>query len=656
MPLQSRHASGPLKKKVVVRLPRLAEVVRRGMAPPWTRRAHLLPSARRTVAEVTTGKERRDELARGICASESGTRVAPNARDRLALVRRGMHEERDPEKGLGSCAVIIIVSVVPFSCALLVTLFADDAASPDIGFCSRGANCKYLHSSDMIMGGGGGANGFPGGPRMGPMGPMGPMPMGPGFMNGPFPGQGFPMQGSPPGQPGPSMQPYGVRPPMGSPMGPLRADSPGQRPGSQPPVNGAPESLQGEGPSLASRISTAPSSVGQGETPSPPMPMGAPAGFMGAPEQGFGGGQSRIVAPGGGRGRGGRPGHFQSNRRSQTTLVIENVPQEHLDLVKVNEYFKKFGTITNISIDAANSKALVSYSMPAEAKRAHESPDVIFGNRFVKVYFQRLDEPAPDASAAPPPQKPGFVPGQTPNVYHARPPTAPAQASSGPSEERKKQMAAMVELQKQKQELLNRQIGEQKALMEKLDGKKNMDPEERKGIMQALRKLGDEIKANTAAAKETAAAASSVASSKASPAPSGASHVTSNAADGAKSQSWKEQREQKERERLDRELELHAKGSAPGSTTEELKAKLEALKAEVSARAPSAVVIPRADFYAWLVPGRLSWIGRVFRRRDFRSPASWPWPRRIRSTRLYSGLHSLQPRPRGGQREPKLPP
>ena len=109
----------------------------------------------------------------------------------------------------------------------------------------------------------------------------------------------------------------------------------------------------------------------------------------------------------GGRGRGrggGPPGTFQSSRRSNTTLVIENVPADSLDLIKVNEYFKKFGTITNISIDQPGSKALVSYSQPGEAKAAHESPDVIFGNRFVKVYFQRLDEAAGAAPTPRPPQ------------------------------------------------------------------------------------------------------------------------------------------------------------------------------------------------------------------------------------------------------------
>jgi RNA-binding protein 26 len=125
---------------------------------------------------------------------------------------------------------------------------------------------------------------------------------------------------------------------------------------------------------------------------------------------------------GGSMGRGGARGTFEKRATSNTTLVIENVPVENLDLIKINEYFKKFGTITNIQIDVDSKKALVSYSQPAEAKAAHTSPEVIFNNRFVKVYFQKLDDPgigAPKLREVPaaPPLKNNFIPGQTSNKF-----------------------------------------------------------------------------------------------------------------------------------------------------------------------------------------------------------------------------------------------
>ena len=263
--------------------------------------------------------------------------------------------------------------------------------------------------------------------------------------------------------------------------------------------------------------------------------------------------------------------------------MIENVPAEHLDLIKVNEFFKKFGTITNISIDAPASKALVSFSQPQEAKAAHESPEVIFGNRFVKVYFQRLDEPLQSGGAGggpshghhkgsgagpsgPPAPKPNFAPGQ--NVYHARPPVAAAAGAGGSggavSEERRK----LLEEQKARQEQLDAQLAEQKALLAKLSDK-DVPAEERKSTMMALKKLGEDIKASTEAAKAAVAALA------AAPADRGHKEMDS--------QAWRQEKEKREKEQLDRELELHSKGaSPPGSTTDELRKKLESLKAEAA--------------------------------------------------------------------------
>lgn len=429
------------------------------------------------------------------------------------------------------------------------------------GFCPRGASCKFEHSSD--------AN-----PRSHPqqqqqqqqppfhMGNMmGPGTGGPNAMHVPpmmFPGAPF------------GMPPQGWHPSMGPPpgMGPANG-APGAPPSQQPHMNG-------DGQNLANRMS--------GQLPpqasdAPPF-QNQPGAFNG----GMGPGGRGGAMGGRGRGRGGGPpGTFQSSRRSNTTLVIENVPADSLDLIKVNEYFKKFGTITNISIDKPGSKALVSYSQPAEAKAAHESPDVIFGNRFVKVYFQRLDEAAGAASgptptprpppAAAPPARNNFAPGK--NVYHARPPVAggagmPGAAASGMSEERKK----LLEDQRTKQAALDAQLAEQKSLLAKF-GDKDLSAEDKKQTMTQLKKLGDEIKASTEAVK---AAVEALQAAPKEP-PAAAAAV---AGPGADAGNWKAEKEKREKEQLDRELDLHAKGSSPSSTTEELKKKLESLKAEAA--------------------------------------------------------------------------
>ena len=427
------------------------------------------------------------------------------------------------------------------------------------GFCPRGANCKFEHSADTMPGNADARNQqqqLHQQPRFHHMGGiMGPA--GPNAMHGPpmmFPGAPF------------GMPPQGRHPSMGPPPG-MALNSAGS--------GASPSHTNGDAQNLANRMG--------GQLP----PESPDANHFGNQAGSFNGGMGpggRGGAMGGrGRGRGGGPpGTFQSSRRSNTTLVIENVPAESLDLIKVNEYFKKFGTITNISIDKPGSKALVSYSQPGEAKAAHESPDVIFGNRFVKVYFQRLDEAAagaPVAGPSPVPRPPpsaaatrgGFVPGKTSNVYHARPPVAGAStygggstgASGGMSEERKR----LLDDQRTKQAALDAQLAEQKALLAKF-GDKNLSAEDKKQTMTQLKQLGDQIKVSTEAVKAAVEAVQT------------APKETS--AGDASTANWKAEKEKREKEQLDRELDLHAQGSSPASTTEELKQKLESLKAEAA--------------------------------------------------------------------------
>jgi RNA-binding protein 26 len=52
-------------------------------------------------------------------------------------------------------------------------------------------------------------------------------------------------------------------------------------------------------------------------------------------------------------------------------------------------WFKRFGTVTNVAVDASSSKALVSFSSNEEAHTAWKSEDTVFGNRFVKVFWHR---------------------------------------------------------------------------------------------------------------------------------------------------------------------------------------------------------------------------------------------------------------------------
>ena len=147
----------------------------------------------------------------------------------------------------------------------------------------------------------------------------------------------------------------------------------------------------------------------------------------------------------------------------------------------------------------------------------------------------------------------------TPPSGQASAPTASAPPTPHkPSSTTASQLAA-------KQHLLEQQITEQKTLMAKLS---SATPEQKKEIMARLRKLNEEMKPSPSAPAPA---------KDASPAPA------------KRSQGGSPRSEDQLRERLDKELELHhATTAAEGEgeteveeSTEELKARLEKLKAEV---------------------------------------------------------------------------
>jgi len=110
---------------------------------------------------------------------------------------------------------------------------------------------------------------------------------------------------------------------------------------------------------------------------------------------------------GGGRGRGrGRGGNFrgggrradisiqgQNFDRSNTTIVIEQIPEDKFDEQTIREFFNEFGTIEEVGLQPYKRLATVKYDTYDAAKAAYDSPKVIFDNRFVKVYWHKSDTP-----------------------------------------------------------------------------------------------------------------------------------------------------------------------------------------------------------------------------------------------------------------------
>ncbi|KAJ6627184.1 hypothetical protein B0H10DRAFT_1906030 [Mycena sp. CBHHK59/15] len=452
------------------------------------------------------------------------------------------------------------------------------------GYCSRGAYCKFSHGEDAVV-----------------------------------PSQLFPMNGA--GMPGggmpfmpmyPGNVPFGMNPGAGPAYDPHEA-----RMDMRPPTNGAvrpqprapliPRAQQEGGSRMAGELPViqdltppvrdspdSPMPDTQGQLP-PRLPMQSPHAPMNPlPSEGYNGyGSGRNGMPMNGaspmlgshidvemsgpmdmgghmnghsgsfRGRGGSRGKgvfngevhkFNPERRNDKTLVVEKIPEDKLSLEHVNAWFKRFGTVTNVAIDSSSAKALVSFSNHDEAHAAWKSEDAVFNNRFVKLFWHRPMEGHGQAGtrmlAASAPVVANIVKVETPSTASPAPPATPGVSITSrptPTPTRKVPASATSIALAAKQQLLEKQITEQKALMASLS---TASPEEKKEIMGRLRKLGEEMTV----------------------APVAAAPVIKS-----------EDPEKKERERLDKELELHSATKVEEEeSTEDLKAKLERLKAEAA--------------------------------------------------------------------------
>jgi RNA-binding protein 26 len=296
------------------------------------------------------------------------------------------------------------------------------------------------------------------------------------------------------------------------------------------------------------------------------------------PQGGFQGG----IRGEGGRGRGtyhtsqiGAQHMRPQKGRGDKTLVVEKIPEDKLSLDSVNGWFKRFGTVTNVAIDARSAKALVTFAEHEEAHKAWKSEDAVFNNRFVKLFWHRpmeghgqggaralaasanlvaningIKDTPPVASTST--AQPAVLTVPTPSTSTIKPKSSTLSATASA-------LAA-------KQQLLEQQIAEQKSLMTQLT---SASAEEKKKIMTRLRKLGEEMKPSPSPA--------------ATPVPSPSPGLTSQKRTNSNPQL--DEKLRKEKERLDKELENHTTvkqvGGSGEENTEDLKAKLAKLKAEV---------------------------------------------------------------------------
>lgn len=159
-----------------------------------------------------------------------------------------------------------------------------------------------------------------------------------------------------------------------------------------------------------------------------------------------------------------------NNDRSNTKVVVEQIPEEKFDDQSVRDFFSEFGTITEVSMQAYKRLAIVTFEDYWAARRAYESPKVIFDNRFVKVYWHK-----PDTSGSPDPS----------GASHGRPAPTRAKAEDeemiDPEEFARKQEEAQRAHEEKAQKLK-----EATAAREELERKMKAQAEERRKLLEKL--------------------------------------------------------------------------------------------------------------------------------------------------------------------------
>ncbi|KAF2136309.1 uncharacterized protein K452DRAFT_313285 [Aplosporella prunicola CBS 121167] len=175
-----------------------------------------------------------------------------------------------------------------------------------------------------------------------------------------------------------------------------------------------------------------------------------------------------------GRGDGGRRGGraaFSSagpnHDRSITAIVVEQIPEDKFSEEAVREFFSEFGNIEEITMQAYKRLAIVKFDDYWAARRAYDSPKVIFDNRFVKVYWYKPETMGPDANGR---QGSESAKKDEEMIDMAEVERKQAEAQKAHEEKQKK----LKEAETQKAELaekLKAQAEERKKLLEKLAAK-----------------------------------------------------------------------------------------------------------------------------------------------------------------------------------------
>ncbi|RKP24796.1 hypothetical protein SYNPS1DRAFT_29453 [Syncephalis pseudoplumigaleata] len=211
--------------------------------------------------------------------------------------------------------------------------------------------------------------------------------------------------------------------------------------------------------------------------------------------RGGSGGGARM---GRGRGRGGGAfdsgGASASSANARTILRVENISPEQCALDQINEYFRRFGTIVNIQVDAASRQALVQFSTNAEAYAAYSCQDAVFGNRFIKVFWhERLQNDYWQGGATAADGGSGSGGG---GAMEMQPASSQSDADVK-AQQRQAKLEQILDIQRKKEQLLQMQLEQQRLLQAQLN-RTDLSANDRTELQQALEKVDAAVRESQA--------------------------------------------------------------------------------------------------------------------------------------------------------------
>lgn len=278
-----------------------------------------------------------------------------------------------------------------------------------------------------------------------------------------------------------------------------------------------------------------------------------------------------------------RLGPRQKNQ-ANCSLELKKVPAGLNTITHLNNHFSKFGKIVNINLNYEGDPeaAIITFSSHAEANAAYRSTEAVLNNRFIKVFWHNVHNDVQPRAGEQTPVPPGTAdvePKQSAEQIQQNKEEARAQVTAAikknqellaakeklkknQSEQRKEMFKMKQDLRKRKQELLEKQLSQQKILIEKME--KLLPGPQRDLVKETIKKTQEsieEIRKDIASSTEQAAKTTTV---------------------------QRKTKEDTQKEMLDIELDLITKQQEGADTTEiqkrylELKAKNASLRAKVA--------------------------------------------------------------------------